>query len=74
MCIIDHYQLITFQVKLYYRRRDIQPELLIIADKYMDCVVKGEVFKWDKSTDETYRADYVKFSRFYLTYLFLKVF
>lgn len=51
---------IQIKVKLFFRRRHITKELLVIADKYTDSFLHNEEFDWDAAENPAYNPDYVK--------------
>lgn len=48
------------KVKLFYRRCQVEENLLTVADKYTDCFLRDDVFDWDIADDAAYNSNYVK--------------
>ena len=51
---------VQIKVKLFFRRRHISEDLLIVADKYTDSFLHNEEFDWDLAEEPAYNPDYVK--------------
>ena len=51
---------VQIKVKLFFRRRHVSQDLLVVADKYTDSFLHNEEFDWDLAEEPTYNPSYVK--------------